>query len=186
MASRKALNQWLVMPILLMNCFVLLGQCARPLNTEEGEDLVTCKHTFHFQSLLAKTSDLKVLAEIALNLSTTYAADTLSYVHELQSNSSAANGSNNNIYASRCLSDYAEEYSEAIENLKDSKEALANGDCDQVDTLVSAAMSDAETCEDGFKDMQSGDSDSTSPLTERNRYFSELCSNALAITKLLV
>ncbi|RZB72024.1 hypothetical protein D0Y65_036402 [Glycine soja] len=151
MASRKALNQWLVMPILLMNCFVLLGQCARPLNTEEGEDLVTCKHTFHFQS-----------------------------------NSSAANGSNNNIYASRCLSDYAEEYSEAIENLKDSKEALANGDCDQVDTLVSAAMSDAETCEDGFKDMQSGDSDSTSPLTERNRYFSELCSNALAITKLLV
>ncbi|KAL5149292.1 putative invertase inhibitor [Glycine soja] len=177
MASRKALNQWLVMPILLMNCFVLLGQCARPLNTEEGEDLVTCKHTFHFQSLLAKTSDLKVLAEIALNLSTTYAADTLSYVHELQSNSSAANGSNNNIYASRCL--------KAIENLKDSKEALANGDCDQVDTLVSAAMSDAETCEDGFKDMQSGDSDSTSPLTERNRYFSELCSNALAITKLL-
>ncbi|KHN45043.1 Putative invertase inhibitor [Glycine soja] len=112
--------------------------------------------------------------------------NTLSYVHELQSNSSAANGSNNNIYASRCLSDYAEEYSEAIENLKDSKEALANGDCDQVDTLVSAAMSDAETCEDGFKDMQSGDSDSTSPLTERNRYFSELCSNALAITKLLV
>lgn len=194
MASRKALNQWLVMPILLMNCFVLLGQCARPLNTEEGEDLVTCKHTFHFQVCIStlrsvpasKTSDLKVLAEIALNLSTTYAADTLSYVHELQSNSSAANGSNNNIYASRCLSDYAEEYSEAIENLKDSKEALANGDCDQVDTLVSAAMSDAETCEDGFKDMQSGDSDSTSPLTERNRYFSELCSNALAITKLLV
>lgn len=88
---------------------------------------------------------------------------------------------------SRCLRDCEEEFSEAIENLQDSKEALANGDCDKVDTLVSAAMSDAETCEDGFKDLQqSEDNYSTSALTQRNRHFSELCSNALAITKLLV
>jgi len=192
MASRKAFNQCLVLPILLINCCALLVQCGRPHYTE-GEDLVTatCKHTLHYQVCISslrsvpgssKTSDLKVLAEIALNLSTTYAAETLSCVHELQSNSSAAN----NIYVSRCLRDCEEEFSEAIENLQDSKEALANGDCDQVDTLVSAAMSDAETCEDGFKDMPSEDNYSTSPLTERNRYFSELCSNALAITKLLV
>ncbi|CAJ1940602.1 unnamed protein product [Sphenostylis stenocarpa] len=192
MASREAFNQCLVLPILLLNCFVLLGQCGRPHNTE-GEDLVTetCKHTLHFQVCISslrsvpsssKASDLKVLAEIALNLSTAYAADTLSYVHELQPNSSAAN----NIYVSRCLRDCEEEFSEAIENLQDSKQALGNGDCDQVDTLVSAAMSDAQTCEDGFKDMKNEDSYSTSPLTERNRYFSELCSNALAITKLLV
>jgi len=177
--------------MLLMNCFVLLVQCGRPHYTE-GEDLVTatCKHTLHFQvcnsSLRSvpsssNTSDLRVLAEIALNLSTAYAADTLTCVHELQSNSSAAN----NIYLFRCLRDCEEEFSEAIENLQDSKEALANGDCDRVDTLVSAAMSDAETCEDGFKDLQSEDNYSTS-LAERNRYFSELCSNALAITKLLV
>ncbi|XP_020225840.1 putative invertase inhibitor [Cajanus cajan] len=194
MASRKTFN--LVLPILLMNCFVQLGQCGRPHNAEEREDLVTatCKHTLHFQVCISslrsvpgssKTSDLKVLAEIALNLTTTYAADTLSYVYQLQS-SSASNGSNNN-YVSRCLSDCVEEYSEAIENLHHSKHALANGDCDRVDTLVSAAMSDAETCEDGFKDMQSEDSEySNSPLTERNRYFSQLCSNALAISKLLV
>ncbi|KAJ1418764.1 Pectinesterase inhibitor domain [Sesbania bispinosa] len=123
-----------------------------------------------------------MLAEIALNLSKTYATKTLSCVYELKS--SAANGTNSS-YTSRCLSDCEEEYSEAIDNLQDSEEALANGDYDKVDTLVSAAMSDAETCEDGFKDMLSDDNGSTSPLTERNRYFSELCSNALAITKLL-
>ncbi|KAK7346821.1 hypothetical protein VNO80_21344 [Phaseolus coccineus] len=136
MASRKAFSQCLVLLILLMNCFAFLVQCGRPHNTK-GEHLVTatCKHTLHFQvcnsSLRpvpssSKTSDLKVLAEIALNLNTTY----------------------------------------------DSKEALANGDCDRVDTLVSTSMSDAETCEDGFKDMPSEDNYSTSPLTEHNRYFS--------------
>ncbi|XP_061361805.1 putative invertase inhibitor [Gastrolobium bilobum] len=186
MASRKALNHILVLPILLMNCFVLQ-------NTQEVEDFVTatCKHTLHFQTCVSslrsvpssKTSHLKGLAEIALNLSTTYATKTLSYVYELKS--SAASGTNNN-YTSSCLSDCVEEYSEAIENLKDSAEALANGEYDTVDTLVSAAMSDAETCEDGFKDMLSDDNASNSPLTERNCYFSELCSNALAITKLLV
>lgn len=179
-----------------MSCFILLSQCGRPHNRQQEYDLVTatCKHTLHFQLCItslksvpgSNTSDPKVLAEIALNLSRTYAAKTLSYVYELQSNSSAANGSNNNIYASRCLSDCVEEYSEAIENLHDSKEALASGDYDQVDNLVSAAMLDAETCEDGFRDMQIEDSDSTSLLNKRNIYLSELCSNALAITKLLV
>ncbi|XP_027333396.1 putative invertase inhibitor [Abrus precatorius] len=190
MASRKTFNQ-----LLLMSCFVLLGQCGRIHNTEGGEDLVTatCKHTLHFQVCISslksvpgsKTSNPKMLAYIALNLSTTYAAKTLSYIYELKS-SFAANGPNNNIYVSRCLSDCAEEYSEAIENLQNSAQALLNGEYDKVDTLVSAAMSDAETCEDGFKDMLSEDNDSTFPLTEYNRYFSELCSNALAIRKLLV
>ncbi|KAK7347927.1 hypothetical protein VNO80_22470 [Phaseolus coccineus] len=191
MASRKTFNQFSVLLILLMNCFAFLVQCGRPHNTE-GEDLVTatCKHTLHFEVCNSSlrsvpsssiTSDLRVLVEIALNLSTTYAVVTLSCVHELQSNSSAAI----NIYVSHFLRDCEEEFSGAIENLQDSKEALANGDCDGVDTLVFVAMSDAETCEDDFKDMSSEGNYSTSPLTQHNRYFSELCSNALAITKLL-
>ncbi|XP_027359590.1 pectinesterase inhibitor 10-like [Abrus precatorius] len=149
MASRKTYNQFV-----LMICFVLLGQCGRIHNTEGGEDLVTatCKHTLHFQVCISslksvpgsKKSNPKILAYIALNLSTTYAAETLSYIHELKS-SFTANGPNNNIYVSRCLSDCAEEYSEAIENLRDSAQALPNREFDKVDTLVCAAMSDAET-----------------------------------------
>ncbi|KAK7363360.1 hypothetical protein VNO77_05500 [Canavalia gladiata] len=195
MASRKVFNQLLLLPIVLMNFFVLHCQCARLLKIEKAENLVTatCKHTLHMQVCISSlksvpgsnTSDTKGLAEIALNLSITYAAETLSYVYELKKSSSSANGPNN-IYVSHCLSDCVEEYSEAIENLQDSAQALANGEYDRVDTLVSAAMSDAETCEDGFKDMLNDDNDSTSPLSERNLYFSELCSNALAITKLLV
>ncbi|KAK7265496.1 hypothetical protein RJT34_33116 [Clitoria ternatea] len=198
MASGKAFNQFLVLPVLLMNCLVLLGHC-EPQNTEEGDDLLTaaCKHTLHFQVCISslgsvpgsKKSHPKELAEIAINVSTKYAKETLSYVYELKS-SSANNDSynnNSNIYVSRCLSDCADEYSEAIENLQDSAKALGNGEYEEVDTLVSAAMSDAETCEDGFKDLLSDDdNDSTFPLTDHNRYFSELCSNALAITKLLV
>jgi pectinesterase inhibitor-like protein len=145
----------------------------------------TCKHTLHYEVCVSslrsvpnsETSDLKTLAGIALNLSATHAAKTLSYVYELKSSSGSNNG-----YMSHCLSDCAEEYSEALENLQDSGGALVNGDYDGVDNLVSAAMSDAETCEDGFSD----ENVYSSPLSERNRYFSELCSNALAITKLLV
>lgn len=128
----------------------------------------------------SKSSDLK-------NLSSNYAAKTLSYVCELKS--STDNVTNNNSYMSRCLSDCIEEYKEARENLQDSAEALAEGDYDKVDTLVSAAMSDAETCEDGFKEVfiDDGNKDYSNPsLTKRNSYFFELCSNALAITKLLV
>lgn len=211
MASTRVFNpQILVLLILLLklNCFALLGQCARLLqqNTEEGgsEDLVTstCKHTLYFQVCVSSlrsvsgsnsASDPKTLAGIALNLSTTYATKTLSYVCELRSynNGTTTTNNNNNSYMFRCLSDCEEEYSEAIGNLQDSAEALANGEYDKVDTLVSAAMSDAETCEDGFKDNMlsddnNNDSSNYSSLSERNRYFSELCSNALAITKLLV
>ncbi|XP_057419059.1 putative invertase inhibitor [Lotus japonicus] len=151
------------------------------------ESVHSCKHTLHFKVCVSslrsvpssKSSDLK-------NLSSNYAAKTLSYVCELKS--STDNVTNNNSYMSRCLSDCIEEYKEARENLQDSAEALAEGDYDKVDTLVSAAMSDAETCEDGFKEVfiYDGNKDYSNPsLTKRNSYFSELCSNALAITKLL-
>ena len=184
----------LVLPILLINCIALVGQCGRLQNTEEGDDLVTatCKHTLHYQVCVSslrsvpssKTCDLKGLAKIALNLSTQDGAKTLSYVYELKS--SAASGTTNNTYMSSCLSDCADEYLEAIENLQDAAQALANEEYDKVDALVSAAMSDAETCEDGLKDSLSDNNGSHSPLTERNRYFSDLCSNVLAIVKLLV
>lgn len=194
MASRtKAFNQMILLPIFLISCFVLLSQCA---NTEAGEDLVTetCKHTLHFQACVSSlrsvpssnTTDLKGLAEIALNVSTTEAIKTLSYVHDLKSSDDGDTNNKNGMSSS--LNDCDEQYSEAIQNLKDSVEALANGDYNKVNALVSAAMTNAETCQNGFEEMLGDDNDSTSTstLTQNNRYFSELCSNVLAITKLIV
>ncbi|KAL5572279.1 hypothetical protein UlMin_021876 [Ulmus minor] len=148
----------------------------------EEEDLVsdTCKKTLYFQvcssSLKSdprsQTSDLQGLASISLNLSVTNGAEILSYISSLKSDKSVSGH----------LSDCADLYSDAVQNLEESVQSINDKSYDMVKSLVSAAMTDADTCEDGFKEIEGVDS----PLTERNQYFNKLCSNSLAITTLLV
>ncbi|OIW00198.1 hypothetical protein TanjilG_29188 [Lupinus angustifolius] len=172
--------------ILLMTCFVLLAQCAKLENTEEkGNDLITetCKNTLHSQTCISSltsvpgsnTADPKGLAKIAINVTLAEGSKILAYVHELKSSDESKKSD-----ISSVLNDCDEEYTEAMENLKESATALDKGDYKKVNMLLSTAMTNGNTCEEGFKDLEI-----TSPLTKRNSYFSELCSNVLAITKLL-
>ncbi|PON36863.1 Pectinesterase inhibitor domain containing protein [Trema orientale] len=191
MASFRACNEILGL-IFLVCCFCLfpLTNYASSRLLSVDEDLVssTCKKTLYFQLCVSslrsdpqsQTSDLRGLATIALNLSTANGVDTLSYISALKSEASYNNGSQLQSILG-CLSDCIDVYSDAIQNLQDSVPALNDKSYDTLQSLVSAAMTDSETCEDGFKEIKG----SSSPLTEQNEYFSRLCSNFLAITTLL-
>ncbi|EXC13611.1 Putative invertase inhibitor [Morus notabilis] len=186
-SSSKAFNQAFVLTIFLVACFAFTGTTHSTLNDNiENEDLVssTCKKTLYVQLCISSlrsdprsgSSDLKGLAAIALNLSIAKGVDNLSYIKNLKSEF-ASNGSQMTFsYLSDCL----DVYSDAIQNLQDSVQALNDKSYDTLRSLVSAAMTDSETCEDGFKEVKGF----RSPLTEQNKYFSRLCSNFLAITTL--
>ena len=190
MASFRACNEILAL-IFLVGYLPFTSASSRLLvvlgNTADQEDLVssTCKKTLYFQVCVSslrsnpqsQTSDLRGLAVISLNLSIANGVNTLSYISHLKSEA-AYNGSQSMLgYLSDCI----DVYSDAIQNLQDSVQALNDKSYDTLQSLVSAAMTDSETCEDGFKEMKG----SSSPLTEQNQYFSQLCSNFLAITTLL-
>ncbi|XP_038698230.1 putative invertase inhibitor [Tripterygium wilfordii] len=150
-------------------------------------DLIStaCNRTLHQELCISSlrsdprshSSDLEGLAEIALNISTIHGVQTLSYINHLKSNV----GGNVSEYVLTCLSDCMEEYSEAIDKLEDSVGALMNRSFDDLVTFVTAAMTDSDTCEEGFEENP----EEVSPLTKRNQDFSMLCSNFLAITTLL-
>ncbi|KAK1308189.1 hypothetical protein QJS10_CPA09g00012 [Acorus calamus] len=89
--------------------------------------------------------------------------------------------SSNDSYINQCLSDCLNEYSDAVNNLRQSSTALEEQSYMDANEFVSAAMTDSDTCEDAFGEKPGYES----PLTERNDYFAKLCSNSLAIAKLL-
>ncbi|WRX33657.1 Pectinesterase inhibitor domain - like 10 [Theobroma cacao] len=152
----------------------------------QGKDLVSnaCSHTQFYEVCVStlksdpqnEKSDIRGLADIALNVSTAYGMETLSHINSLK-----FSPGNYTPFASRCLSDCMEEYSDAVDNLQESAQALRTKSYTTVNTLVAAAMTDSDTCEGGFGEMPGNEP----PLTQRNQYFYKLCSNFLAITTLL-
>ncbi|CAL0325477.1 unnamed protein product [Lupinus luteus] len=137
--------------ILFMTCFILLGHCAK----------------------LENTADPKGPAKSAISVTLAEGSKILSYVHELKSANENKKGG-----ILSALSDCDELYTGAIEDLKEASTAVDKGDYETVNRLVSTAMTNSGTCENGFKDLEI-----PSPLTRQNTHFSQLCSNVLAIIK---
>ncbi|KAG9457863.1 hypothetical protein H6P81_002371 [Aristolochia fimbriata] len=69
-----------------------------------------------------------------------------------------------------------ESYSDALNNLEDAVAALASGDKNSFNIMVSAAMTDFVSCEDGFEEM-----DTVSPLKAFDGNLKEIASNILAV-----
>ncbi|RVW97864.1 hypothetical protein CK203_021174 [Vitis vinifera] len=69
----------------------------------------------------------------------------------------------------------------ALDRIEDSLKALESKGYNDVNTWVTAAMADAESCEEGFLDRPGH----KSPLTGRSTIFNQLCSTALTITNFL-
>ncbi|KAH7683661.1 Pectinesterase protein [Dioscorea alata] len=113
------------------------------------------------------------LAFISINATASYAANTSAIIAAI------LNGSTD--FSDQCLSDCLEQYGDAVDELQESMVALESCDYETVNVKVSAAMTNSGTCEGGFQDEGV-----SSPLTERNELFFKLCSNSLAIVKLLV
>ncbi|XP_050215478.1 putative invertase inhibitor [Mercurialis annua] len=148
------------------------------------QDLIStaCSHTLYYEICISslnsdprtKTADLQELANVALNLTISYGQETLAHITDLKS---TARG---NDTVSSCLGDCMEVFSDAVEELNEAIDALRIKSLENVKTFVSAAMTDSDTCDEGFKEIGF-----VSPVSDKTLYFSKLCSIFLAIVNLL-
>ncbi|KAK9288788.1 hypothetical protein L1049_017252 [Liquidambar formosana] len=76
------------------------------------------------------------------------------------------------------INDCKDFYSDALDNLQSARDAIASRDIGTINIMLSAAVTDFGTCEDGF----AGES---SPLAHFNEKLSKLASNCLAIASLI-
>ncbi|KAF5195678.1 hypothetical protein FRX31_014731 [Thalictrum thalictroides] len=75
------------------------------------------------------------------------------------------------------LTDCNENYESAVENLKDTIAAVQSKGLSDATTWLEAAMTDSETCEDGFEEEPVH----KSMLADESAIFQQLCGNALVI-----
>ncbi|MCL7030227.1 hypothetical protein MKW94_008579 [Papaver nudicaule] len=161
-----------------------LHPAASPRNAPTTTDLIskTCGAT-KYKDLCIKTlsadedsveADLAGLASIAIKVAMQNGSDTYNYVQQLQKKAEYQP------FTQQCLSDCTEHYMDAVDQLEDSLAAIDAQGFNDVSTWVEAAMTDADSCEEGFKDGSG-----PSLLTDRNTVFNQLCSNALAIANML-
>ena len=116
----------------------------------------------------SKSADIHGLASIALAAASADVKVVRRQIAELLKSTSER-------FALGALRDCDENYSSAGEEIDESGPAMNERRYDDVNNLVSAAMTDADSCEDGFKQ-------GTSKLTQANEKFGHLCSNVLAIS----
>ncbi|KAK9146973.1 hypothetical protein Sjap_006876 [Stephania japonica] len=122
----------------------------------------------------SKQLDLAGLGSLALKIAMETAANTSVKIGELLEKSPDS-------FEGQCLSDCAENFLDATDQLEDSIAALDSKGYSDVGTWVHAAIADAESCARGFNEQPG----SPSPLADISNIFHRQCRNALAINKLL-
>ena len=94
----------------------------------------------------SKNANLQQLGMIALNLASSNATNTSSYIKTtLHSNKTL------NPVIEQALEDCSDQYYDAIQQLDDSLPALLANATNDVRAWVRAAIADVESCENGFK-----------------------------------
>ncbi|KAF3772581.1 putative invertase inhibitor [Nymphaea thermarum] len=154
------------------------------VNGEEGIQFIkkTCKQTLDYSFCLTTLqadnrsfhANLTGLDAIAMEMGLKNATSTLSYISKLLNQKTDP-------YTKACLKDCKELYSSTIDSFKSGIENLGAKRYDDVNVEISAAMTNADTCETGFTDGDGG----ASPLTKQNQNLMNLGSLALAILKLI-
>ncbi|KAL0006093.1 hypothetical protein SO802_013654 [Lithocarpus litseifolius] len=129
-----------------------------------------CLSTLQSDSEAKKAKDLLTIAKVALKYTGKKAQDINKEIKKLQ-------GSANDEGLKQALTDCAENYGDAIDQIQSSTTALASKKYNDVKTWVSAAMNDADSCEQGFEDQSV-----KSPIASSSTTFTQLSSNVLAIT----
>ncbi|KAJ0988516.1 hypothetical protein J5N97_006872 [Dioscorea zingiberensis] len=170
----------LLNPLTIMSMQQQEEQVTGFMTTDEDLISKTCNQTSYsdvcMSTLLSNSSTHNAtvadLAAVSIIATTSHAINTTAIIAAM------INGSGDDL--DQCLNDCSVEYGDAVSELQEAVEALQRCDYETVNVKVSAAMTNSDTCEGGFEDE--GES---SPLTQRNEFFFKLCSNALAIVKLL-
>ncbi|XP_078444873.1 putative invertase inhibitor [Wolffia australiana] len=186
-------SAFLLSALLLLVLFSRQSDATRsPGKSVKPKDFVssTCRHVKYFDVCVStlqsspesSCADKKGLVLISLNACIAHAEYTVAYAQQLMNNATAvASTGDDGDYAKQCLDDCLTQYADALDELRETVMDAMNGTYDSVNAKVSAAMTDSESCEDGFAERPG----LASPLAERNAYFSKLCSNALAVAQLL-
>lgn len=117
-----------------------------------------------------KTDPVSVL-ESAIKATTQHAKQAMSHATKL------ASAPNLPTRKSNALSDCQYMFSDALDNLQSAMEALPSRDFGTVNSMLSAVITDSETCEDGFS--------GTSPLADFDATLRMMGSNCLAISSLI-
>ncbi|XP_061978023.1 pectinesterase inhibitor-like [Populus nigra] len=125
----------------------------------------------------SKQANLQQLGIIALNLASTNATNTSSYIKTTLLSNKTLGPVNE-----QALEDCSDQYLDAIQQLDDSLAALLANATNDVRAWVRAAVADVESCENGFKKQVPGQQ---MLLSSRNAVFRQLCNNVLVINKLL-
>ncbi|KAK9282033.1 hypothetical protein L1049_004945 [Liquidambar formosana] len=92
-----------------------------------------------------------------------------------------ANDPSTTSITAECLETCQENYSDAIDNLKSAVDAIATHDVGTMNSMLSAALTDFTTCEDGFAEMPGV----KSPMAKFDDTLTKLASNCLAIVSLI-
>ncbi|KAG6776855.1 hypothetical protein POTOM_016645 [Populus tomentosa] len=124
----------------------------------------------------SKQANLQQLGIIALNLASTNATNTSSYIKTTLLSNKTLGPVNE-----QALEDCSDQYLDAIQQLDDSLAALLANATNDVRTWVRAAVADVESCENGFKKKVPGQH---MLLSSRNAVFRQLCNNVLILLRL--
>ncbi|XP_078445035.1 pectinesterase inhibitor-like [Wolffia australiana] len=149
-----------------------------------AEEQLLCSKT-PFPELCAKTltepvttgADLKGKASAAVQAAAASGAATSAYL------AARLAGHVDDPLLHQCLSDCADEYVDAVEELEDAAAVVAGGGYADVAARLSAAAADADTCRGACGKAIGGVE--AAALVERNEEFARLTANALAVVNLL-
>ncbi|CAN6468652.1 unnamed protein product [Victoria cruziana] len=123
----------------------------------------------------SSTANINELAVISVQVAKDHAKATYSLIEHL------LNSSSSNPSLQQSLTDCEEAYVDIVDQLEDSISAFSEKQFKNINTWVSAAISDVQMCDDGFKEQHL----KKSPLVQKNAITSKLCRNVLQILKML-
>lgn len=124
---------------------------------------------------LASSNNPAAVLEMAIKASVNYTEAALAKAMRLSSDPSTSS------ITKAYIADCQENYSDAIDNFNIAANAISSGDIGLMNSMLSGAISDFQTCDDGFAEMNELDS----PFKEIDTNLSHMASNCLAIAALL-
>ncbi|XP_057549202.1 probable pectinesterase/pectinesterase inhibitor 61 [Amaranthus tricolor] len=123
----------------------------------------------------SETADLKSLAFMALNKTKTYGNKVSDII-----NSMIENGNSMGPGIEQALSECDDQYDDANVQTDNSLVAFFANAFKDVNTFITTAIKNAETCEDYVKK-----GNATKVLGDKNKVFAQYCTNALAVVHVL-
>ncbi|CAO2162303.1 unnamed protein product [Urochloa humidicola] len=123
-------------------------------------------------------STAAALAQAAIEAAQRNASETATYLSSIYDDDSLENKT---ARLQQCLEDCGERYESAVEQLSDAASAVGSGAYSESEALVAAGQAEVKLCQRGCQAVP----EHRNILTARNREVDQLCSIAIAITKLI-